>query len=276
MSRVLSKMPRFVRRACEVVGSYVQGGAACRACGFAGKRVHRSAIWPGLVSEWELDPEWARWMDQREGTRCAWCGANLRSDQMAQAILAVLREQCSVSAKCLAEAFALPQVQRLAIAEINSAGNLHPHLARCPGLRYSEYGGNRPSVPSENLLALSYSDAQFDLVLTSDTLEHVPDVDQALRETLRVLKPGGAHVISVPIVWPRATRQRAALRDGVLEHILPPSYHGVPAQGKHDFLVFYEFGADFLDRCTAAGFVVEVLREDANPALVTIVGRKPR
>jgi SAM-dependent methyltransferase len=177
--------------------------------------VHRSAIWPGLVSEWELDPEWARWMDQREGTRCAWCGANLRSDQMAQAILAVLREQCSVSAKCLAEAFALPQVQRLAIAEINSAGNLHPHLARCPGLRYSEYGGNRPSVPSENLLALSYSDAQFDLVLTSDTLEHVPDVDQALRETLRVLKPGGAHVISVPIVWPRATRQRATLRDGV-------------------------------------------------------------
>jgi hypothetical protein len=82
--------------------------------------------------------------------------------------------------------------------------------------------------------------------------------------------------MSVPIVWPRATRQRAVLRQGVLEHILPPSYHGVPAQGKNDFLVFYEFGADFLDRCRAAGFALDVLRDAANPALVTLVGRKSR
>ena len=276
MIRVLSKVMRFARRWREIVGSYVEGGAFCHACGFVGKRSHRNAMWPGLVAEWELDADWARWMDQREGTCCVWCRANLRSDQMAEAILKVLQQQCGVTAKSLADAFSKSVVQRLAVAEINSAGNLHQHLARCPGLRYSEYGGRRSGVPSENLLALSYADAQFDLVLTSDTLEHVPDVDQALRETLRVLKPGGTHVMSVPIVWPRATRQRAELRDGELHHLLPPCYHGVSDQGKQDFLVFYEFGADFVNRCTAVGFAVEVLRSETNPALVTILARRPR
>jgi ubiquinone/menaquinone biosynthesis C-methylase UbiE len=47
-------------------------------------------------------------------------------------------------------------------------------------------------VPSEDLCALSYADASFDLVVTSDTLEHVPDVDAALREIPRVLHEFGA------------------------------------------------------------------------------------
>ena len=58
--------------------------------------------------------------------------------------------------------------RRLAIAEINSIGRMHPFLADHPRLSYSEY-------PEEDLMNLSYPDASFDLVLTSDTLEHVPD-----------------------------------------------------------------------------------------------------
>ena len=51
---------------------------------------------------------------------------------------------------------------------------------------------------SEDLTRLTYSDASFDLVLTSETLEHVPDLEAALREIRRVLVPGGRHIFTIP------------------------------------------------------------------------------
>ena len=38
---------------------------------------------------------------------------------------------------------------------------------------------------------LPYRDAAFDIVMTAHVLEHLPDPDVALREMVRVLKPGG-------------------------------------------------------------------------------------
>ncbi len=43
---------------------------------------------------------------------------------------------------------------------------------------------------------LPYDDATFDLVVGHAVLHHVPDVEQALREVVRVLKPGGRFVIA--------------------------------------------------------------------------------
>ena len=68
---------------------------------------------------------------------------------------------------------------------------MHPYLAEAPGLVHVEY-------PQEDIQALSWDDGTFDLVLTSETLEHVPDPRLALRETRRVLRPGGRHVFTVP------------------------------------------------------------------------------
>ena len=87
-------------------------------------------------------------------------------------------------------------------------------------------------------------------------------------------KPGGAHVFTTPIVSDRPTRQRARLKNGRLVHLLPPSHHGAPNGAADDFLVFYEFGADFLPRCERAGFEVAVLRHETNPALLTFTARR--
>ncbi|MGD9504992.1 MAG: methyltransferase domain-containing protein [Syntrophobacteraceae bacterium] len=46
------------------------------------------------------------------------------------------------------------------------------------------------------------SDQAIDLVVSFETLEHVPDDDALLREFHRVLKPGGMLLCSVPNNWP--------------------------------------------------------------------------
>jgi len=274
-ARLLHRLRRTGRRAREILTSWHRGGWRCGSCGFTGRPLHRDVLWPELVQAWELTPDWARWMNEREGSRCAWCGSSLRAGQLASAIVATVNARARCSATRLNRLFRDRRARALTIAEINSAGNLHRYLARCPGLQYSEFASRKPGVRSEDLLQLSYADASFDLVVTSDTLEHVPDIDRALRETWRVLKPGGAHVFTVPVVWDRATRQRARIDAQRVTHLLPPSHHGAPDQHPDDFLVFYEFGADLVERCRAAGFEVELLRLPFNPALVTFVAHKP-
>ena len=275
LGKLAHRLKRSARRAREILISRREGGSSCGTCGFAGKPLHRDVLWPELIAEWELAPQWALWMNQREGSRCAWCGSSLRSAQMARALVTAANRLTGTAATKLSALFADPRARGLSIAEINSAGNLHRYLARCPGLRHSEFGSQTPLVPSEDLMSLSYADGQFDLVVTSDTLEHVPAIDVALRETCRILKPGGAHVFSVPVVWDRATRQRASISAGHIVHHLAPSYHGAPQQGKSDFLVFHEFGADFVDRCRQAGFEVDLVRDENNPAVVTFIATRP-
>jgi SAM-dependent methyltransferase len=47
-----------------------------------------------------------------------------------------------------------------------------------------------------NLESLPFRDAEFDLVLSTQVIEHVLDAPAAVRELARVLRPGGALVIS--------------------------------------------------------------------------------
>ncbi|WP_280346312.1 class I SAM-dependent methyltransferase [Nocardia neocaledoniensis] len=47
-------------------------------------------------------------------------------------------------------------------------------------------------------LDLPYGDGEFDVVIASEILEHVPADDRAIAELVRVVKPGGALVVTVP------------------------------------------------------------------------------
>jgi SAM-dependent methyltransferase len=49
---------------------------------------------------------------------------------------------------------------------------------------------------------LGLRDERFDIVLCSQVIEHVPDPGGLVRETFRVLKPGGWLVLTGPFWWP--------------------------------------------------------------------------
>ncbi|MCK9229747.1 MAG: class I SAM-dependent methyltransferase [Syntrophales bacterium] len=53
-----------------------------------------------------------------------------------------------------------------------------------------------------DITALPFRDAFFDVVICSEVLEHVPDSEKAVREMVRVLKPGKDMVVSVPRYLP--------------------------------------------------------------------------
>ncbi|MEE9913482.1 MAG: class I SAM-dependent methyltransferase [Deltaproteobacteria bacterium] len=53
-------------------------------------------------------------------------------------------------------------------------------------------------VETADINALPFDDAFFDCVICSEVLEHVPEHEQALSELVRVLKPKGHLVVSVP------------------------------------------------------------------------------
>ncbi len=59
----------------------------------------------------------------------------------------------------------------------------------------ARYASNYTSSP-DDLEQLHFEDNAFDLFITLDVLERVFQPDRAIREILRVLKPGGAHIFT--------------------------------------------------------------------------------
>lgn len=109
-------------------------------------------------------------------------------------------------------------------------------------------------IRHEDALNLSFSDSSFDVIISNDVLEHVPDVHVALKEAHRVLKNNGFLIFTIPFhKYEDKTIRRSLLNNGELSHLLPEQYHGNPVSSKGS-LVFYDFGWDILDFCKEAGF----------------------
>jgi SAM-dependent methyltransferase len=68
--------------------------------------------------------------------------------------------------------------------------------------RLKAHGGGIWCLAAADALALPFRDRAFDVVVCSEVLEHIPDHRRAMREIVRVLKPGGDLIVSVPRWWP--------------------------------------------------------------------------
>jgi SAM-dependent methyltransferase len=229
------------------------GHGTCAVCGAQARFVRNRWILPA-----ELAKEWPPEFVDRESQLCSECGANRRVRRIAETLL----ELYGQGESSIPELVGRASFRELEIAEINSIGRMHAFLAPHPRLAYSEY-------PDEDLMALSYPDARFDLVLTSDTLEHVPDPVVALGEIRRVLRAGGRHVFTIPHD-PRRPHTRS-------RHGLPAQHHGrgggpfslVTRQA--DMLAHTDFGRDVPELLRSAGFEPETRFEGVDTVFCGVV-----
>ena len=58
--------------------------------------------------------------------------------------------------------------------------------------------GAEADVKEGDALELPFPDGEFDRVVASEVLEHIPDDDGAIAELVRVLRPGGTIAVTVP------------------------------------------------------------------------------
>lgn len=115
----------------------------------------------------------------------------------------------------------------------------------------------------ENLEALTFADASFDLVITRDVMEHVPDAPKAEAEIVRVLRPGGWYVFTIPFYFTLPhDRIRATLKpDGSIVHAETPGFHNDTVAQGADAVVYRDFSeTDLRARFTAVGCSFEIVR----------------
>jgi len=100
----------------------------------------------------------------------------------------------------------------------------------------------------EDLEALTFADESIDLHITQDVLEHVFHPSRVFGEIGRTLRPGGAHIFTVPIVnKAMPSRLRASVtEDGQVRHIESPSFHGNPIS-EQGSLVTVDWGYDICE-----------------------------
>jgi SAM-dependent methyltransferase len=125
-------------------------------------------------------------------------------------------------------------------------------------------GGFKDGIRCENLEEQTFGDASFDLVVTSDAFEHVLDPARGFSEITRTLRPGGAHVFTVPWFWWEETLVRAVRgEEGKIRHLEPADYHCNPIDEKGS-LVVTEWGrelCDFIYRTSAATTTAILIRD---------------
>jgi SAM-dependent methyltransferase len=146
----------------------------------------------------------------------------------------------------------------LKILEINMAGSLTPFFKKLPQHKLIEY-------PKFNMLDLDIESESYDLVVHSDTLEHIPNPEKALSECRRVLSTKGKCIFTVPIIVDRMTRSRTGLVS---------SFHGQSDVLANDQIVFTEFGANVWQTVLGAGFSACEIYALEYPSALAIIASK--
>jgi SAM-dependent methyltransferase len=224
----------------------------CAVCG-ATEFTYGDVLWQSLIDEWQLGIAETDYINIQQGLSCRTCGSNLRSMVLAYAICAAMSYRGTLQSWVSS-----PAGQTTAILEISEAGMLTRHLLNLPRHRLVSH-------PEVDIHALPFSEDSFDLVLHSDTLEHVKNPIHALTECRRVLRPDGMLAFTTPVIIGRMTRSRTGL---------PPSFHGTPEGRDVNLLVHTEFGADVWTFVIEAGFRSMTFHTGIFPAGLAITALK--
>jgi SAM-dependent methyltransferase len=135
---------------------------------------------------------------------------------------------------------------------------------------------------NQDLQKLTFPAESFDLVISSETMEHVRRPWQAFSEVHRVLKAGGIHVFTIPYRSDRPTRPRVDSTGEEDVFLLDKIYHQDPYRPE-DSLVYTDFGADLPELLHPIGFDTEIvpvlnlqcdIHDDLRPVTVFVAHKR--
>jgi len=86
-------------------------------------------------------------------------------------------------------------------------------------------------IQQEDICKLSFANASFDLAICNELFKHVRDLNTALKELRRILRPGARLLVIFPIAFGQQESITKATLDNTLEltkYLETPDYHGDP------------------------------------------------
>lgn len=225
---------------------------SCTICGNDKFESH-DVLWKELIDDWGLESDEVEYINKQQGYCCTSCGNNLRSMALA---FSICRSYGMDSP--LDKSINRLNLNKLRILEVNEAGGLTPILSSTDHHMLIMY-------PEYDMTNLNISSNSVDLVVHSDTLEHIPEPIAGLAECYRVLKPGGRCLFTVPVVIGRLSRSRLEMKN---------SYHGDSTTKSDDYIVHTEFGADIWLYVMRSGFSEVRLHCLDFPSGLVVEGKK--
>jgi SAM-dependent methyltransferase len=174
-------------------------------------------------------------LSHRDTRVCPRCGAQERH----RALWLYMRERTDLFAR-----------DQLSILHWAPEYALQRSLSELPNAAYvsADLHGGEASQHMD-MTDVPFKDDSFDLIVCVHVLEHVPDDRQAIREMVRVLRPGGLALLLVPIVLEQPTLEDPSI-------VTPEQRKEAYWQEDHVRL----YGADFPQRLEEEGFEVTVDR----------------
>lgn len=220
----------------------------------------------------------------RETLNCEHCRSTSRYRSIARGVLQAIEQQCGIRADSLAGLAAFKSSKRLVVYDTQPPFYYAPCAYPIPDLlkktgwidvEVSQYKPNKElgitldsGITNQNLECLTFADSSIDIVITSDVMEHVRLDKQAHHEIMRVLKPEGVYVFTVPH---DRSREETLVRVQVTDpadsskdvHLLEPEYHGDTNSDEGGGVLSYRVYGTELDKHLASlGFDVEYSKEE--------------
>lgn len=195
----------------------------------------------------------------RETLRCRGCHGKMRDRVLAAGLLDVLRDR-GVDARTIDDlATVLPPDVR--ILDTDAHSRIARRLREHPGVFRSLYlpgTANGERLDDERMLnvdleQMPFPDGFFDVIITSEVMEHVRYVDRAHREIARCLRADGTYLFTVP--YDPALEHTWVLIDPETDEelVTPPHVHGDPMIREAGIKAYRVFGRDIVDDLERAG-----------------------
>lgn len=127
------------------------------------------------------------------------------------------------------------------------------------GLDVSSRGDNQESIVIYDGIDVPLESNSFDLIVCTEVLEHVVDLNKTMSEMKRILKPGGCAIITIPFFW--------------IEHEMPYDFRRFTSIGMQQFMEEAGFKTKTLKKLGGSSVLVQIALVSLRAKLSRFIGR---